>query len=156
MDVIYLNGVKLPTTPYGRHRRWYSMYAIGNKLKNLRILRNELGAIEHKPVIERSEDLWVLTFLKFIPNKLILSDKYYLQLRLLEITNYYRFVRQFCGYPSKGQRTWSNAKGAKRLNKYIRSWFVERHFKKFRFSCPVTLMNRVVYAEFFNEMWYHQ
>lgn len=156
LTVVYLNGIKLSTTPQGRSRRWYNLYAMSTKLNKAYVLRNELEALSNEVVMGWAEDSWILAFLKFLPSRLKLADKFYLQLRLLEITNYYRFVRQFCGYPSKGQRTWSNAKGAKRLNKYVRAWYAERHFKKFNFNCPTSLMNRVVYAEFFNEMWYHQ
>jgi ribosomal protein S13 len=132
------------------------MYAARKKLRRLYTQKNELVSISNEVVLERSEESWLLTILKLIPNRLTLQNKHRLQLQLLELTNYYRFVRHFCGYPSHGQRTWSNACGARRLNKYVRAWYTERHFKKFEFNCPPSMMGKIIYAEFLNEMWYHQ
>lgn len=117
---------------------------------------NELNVLNVRQRRNRIDDFWVVAMVRILPNKLFFKNKYLFQLRALEHINYYRYVRQFCGYPSRGQRTWSNARAAKRLNKYIRAVQTEKHFKQYRFSCPPGVMSRIMYAEFFNQLWYHQ
>lgn len=119
-------------------------------------MKNELNHLYIDGNMVEHEDRWALAFLKLSPTRLTLLNKYKFQLRLLRVTNYYRFVRQFLGYPSRGQRTWSNAQSARRLNKYVRQWRTEQHFSQFKFSCPPTTMYQVMRLEFFNEMWYTQ
>lgn len=155
-DVLFLNGVRLPTTDYGRHRRWLRMFGLRNKLRKLYPIINELNRINLPRVQKYTDNLWIYTLVRWFPDKLQLADTVTFQLRTLEVVNYYRFVRQFCGYPSKGQRTWSNACAARRLNKYIRNWYTEKHFKQFSFTCPPGVMSRMMYAEFFNQLWHDQ
>ena len=57
---------------------------------------------------------------KLIPDGSKIRDRYVFGMMKTKFTNPYRYYRFFMGFPTHGQRTWSNAKSAKKRVNYAK------------------------------------
>jgi hypothetical protein len=90
---------------------------------------------------------------KIAPNYSRFLDRYKFGMLKTRYTNPYRYYRFFMGFPSHGQRTWSNAKSAKKRINYAKFWEEDITAQQFLFSCPKRVIGRLSHLEFLNSTW---
>lgn len=86
------------------------------------------------------------------------SIKEYAQMHILKTKNTYpyKYYRYFMGFPLHGQRTWSNAKSAKKRLNFVKTWEEQLTAKQFKFTCPKVVLQKLTHMEFLNELWLYQ
>lgn len=151
-EVIKLNGYALDKISINKSYYWHLGTFVNKRIENLYYLRGDAGTYYMVKKRHKFNIKVVDFFFKIIPNQFTLKDAYAHKTKLIVTTNFFRTYRQFMCRPSRGQRTWSNAKTAKRENTLIREWFVDQHQRRFSFKCPRNLMVQTTQLEFFNEM----
>ena len=110
-------------------------------------IKHSQKSFSYRQVIVKREFYWSI-----IPEDLIYKDKITMNIFLLDIIDSYRGWRQWFGYPSRGQRTWTNAWTAYRSNTFLRNFKLEcagRAFKKI----PIHFHSLALYAEQINYLW---
>lgn len=92
-------------------------------------------------------------FIFFIPNTTTVDGLYRLFLLMRKHTNHWKYYRLFMGFPSKGQRTWSNAKSSKKRINHARLWEESLSARRFRFVCPPEVIRKLCHMETLNSIW---
>lgn len=109
---------------------------------------------------------WALRHLKFyksflkilfkiIPIKFSIKNYVEINFLKLDLINSYRSYRHFYGFPSRGQRTWSNSNTTKALNNTIRNYKI-KWMKKYFANVKCNDLRNVSVAEHYNLIWFKQ
>lgn len=83
-------------------------------------------------------------------------DLYKSRLMIYRYSNLWKNYRMFMGFPSNGQRTWSNAKTSKKRLNHVRAWEEYLSSRKFNFICPPEVLRKLCHMEFLNKLWNQQ
>ena len=94
----------------------------------------------------------VKLFFRIIPEIYKVHDRYKFNLLKVKYTNEYRYYRLFMGFPSKGQRTWSNGKSAKKRRNFAKEFEFVITEEQFRFKCPRSVIMKLTHLEYLNSM----
>lgn len=152
-----LNGIPTLIGSQELNRKTYWSYGFLNKYPQLRKMRDENFYLKkHDWSRFFFDDLIMTLYIKILPHSRAFKTREIFNLKIMDHVNVYRIYRLYMGFPIRGQRTWSNARTAKRHTTLIKEWFVERHCRQYRFKCSRTRMLQVTHMEFFNTLWYRQ
>jgi hypothetical protein len=92
----------------------------------------------------------------YTPLGLTMGDIYRFKLITYKYCNAWKNYRFFMGFPTNGQRTWSNAKASKKRVNEVRAWEEYLSSKKFKFICPPEILRKLCHMEFLNRLWNQQ
>ena len=134
-------------------KKWLASRLLWNKVESYVTIRHDAGNMPFKE--DRHGYLINLACFaqKLIPNGSKIRDRYTFGMLKTKFTNPYRYYRFYMGFPSHGQRTWSNAKSAKKRFNHAKFWEEDLTLEQFLFSCPKRVIGRLSHLEFLNNIW---
>lgn len=91
-----------------------------------------------------------------LPENREIRDIYNLFVNKYRQTNHFKHYRFFMGFPTNGQRTWSNAMSSRKRYNSIRVWEEAISQQKFSFVCPPDTIRRLCHMEILNKIWHTQ
>ena len=138
--------------------KWKKDVIIKKRLNPLLYLKWD--AMNYKTKTKQHQNQTVLLFLfffrNFMPENRTLYDRYRFGILKLKHISFWRYYRFFMGFPSRGQRTWSNAQSAKKRFNFVKEAETKITERQFKFTCPPEPLKRLCHMEFLNSMWYEQ
>lgn len=153
------DGTTICPIKFGIDRKWLRARILKKKLPNLLYLKLDAqNTLKDRRVKSRKRFLLQFAHLarKFIPTDALIKQRYRFGILKTKWANPARYFKFFMGYPTKGQRTWSNAKSAKKRINYAKIWEEELTQLQFKFSCPVSIIKNLTHLEYLNLTWLQQ